>query len=354
MRTLTSLLAVAAIAAFGFTGSAMAADQTIVDGDAESGLTNWNTSGAEVQTVGSAAKIPTSNGGANFFSLGEADVANDGDTAFLDQDVSATDANAGVWGCGVEGLQGSFTVNGSVASGDDDAGVVTASFFNQLGNPIGSSSVPAFSAGDDGVFESFVIGSALVPENSADMNVELAGTDDVTNGTDDRVDVGYDDVSVTLTDCLDEFAKISGKVMSTGGQRGRWSFEGSVGILHVGGGLVFSDPFSINYKSEGFSCDFTPTDLSFDGTSALVEASYVCNGTGPTNATANAALIRLVPGTGGSEGPGKNKDRGDVCVDAIDAALDIPTVDSLCDVDGDATALKNGNVHTDEDTTNGP
>ena len=354
MKRLVTFTAAAALVAFGFGGPAMAADQVILDGDAEGGLGNWNTSGAEVQTVTSASEIPNPVSATRFFSLGEADVANDGDTAFLDQDVSATDANAGVWGCGVEGLQGSFTVNGFVASGDDDAGEVTASFFDQFGNPIGSSDVPASSAGDDGVFEAFVIGSALVPENSADMNVELAGTDDVVNGTDDRVDVGYDDVSVTLTDCLDTFAKISGKVMGGGGQRGQWSFEGSVGNLHDGGVLVFSDPFSINYKSEGFSCDFTPTNLSFEGTSALVEASYVCTGDGPTDATNDAALIRLVPGTGGSEGPGKNKDRGDVCVDANDEDLDIPFANTGCDVDTDATALKNGNVHTDEDTTDGP
>ena len=350
MRTLASLLAVAAIAAFGFSGAAMATDQTLVDADAESGLGNWNISGSEVDTVGSANEISSPHGGSFFFSLGEADVANDGDTAFLDQDVSATDANAGVWGCGVEGLQGSFTVNGFVASGDDDAGLVTASFFNPLGIFIGSSNVPAFSAGDDGVFESFVLGTNLVPENSADMNVELAGTDDVTNGTDDRVDVGYDDVSVTLTDCLDSFAKISGKVMGAGGKRGQWSFVGSVGILHDGG-LVFTDPFSITYKTLKLSCDFTPTDLSFDGSSALVEASYVCTD-GTFDTADDAALIRLVPGTGGSNGGGNVKDRGDVCVDAADDELDIGV--SPCDDDGDALALKNGNVHTDDDTTNGP
>lgn len=353
MRTLASVLAAAVIAAFGFTGAAMATDQTLVNGDAETGDTSsWDTSGAEVDAVGSANEISGPNNGSFFFSLGEADVTTDGDTAFLDQDVSATDANAGVWGCGVEGLQGSFTVNGFVASGDDDAGLVTASFVNPLGIFIGSSNVPAFSAGDDGVFESFVLGTNLVPENSADMNVELAGTDDVTNGTDDRVDVGYDDVSVTLTDCLDSFAKISGKVMGTGGTRGQFSFEGSVGIEHEGTTLVFSDPFSINYKSKGFSCDFTPTDLSFDGTSALVEASYICTAPGPTDSAVDAALIRLVPGTGGPEGTGKNKDRGDVCVDANDIDLDIGT--SPCDDDGNAVSLKNGNVHTDENTADGP
>ena len=345
MRTLASLLAVAAIAAFGFTGSAMAADQTIVDGDAESGLGNWNTSGGEVSTVAMSSTnliTPAANHSSLFFSLGEADIA-DGGTAFLDQDVSATNPLAGVWGCGVEGLQGSYTVNGLGASADSDTGLVTASFFNPLDIFIASASVPA---GDDsGDFSAFVLGTNDVPENSATMNVALTGTE---AGSDLKVDVGYDDVSVTLTGCLATFAKISGKI---GARRGSLSFEGSVGTLHDGGNLVFSDPFTINYKNLKVSCDFTPTLLTFDGSSALVEASYVCTD-GTNEAASDAALIRLVPGTGGSEGPGKNKDRGDVCVDAVGTTFDIGT--NPCGDDSDAVALKNGNVHTDDDTSNGP
>ena len=82
----------------------------------------------------------------------------------------------------------------------------------------------------------------------------------------------------------------------------------------------------------------------------MVTADYDCNeGSGFQGVD---ALIRLVPGTGGSNGGGNVKDRGDVCVDAPDDELDIG---SFCDADdGDELALKNGNVHTDEDTSDGP
>ncbi len=121
---------------------------------------------------------------------------------------------------------------------------------------------------------------------------------------------------------------------------------------------MFTNPFNITYKTLKLSCDFTPTDLSFDGSSALVEASYVCTD-GTFDTADDAALIRLVPGTGGSNGGGNVKDRGDVCVYAADDELDIGKSGSLPDPDcvsndDDALALKNGNVHTDDDTTNGP
>ena len=276
MRTLASLLAVAAIAAFGFTGAAMATDQTLVDADAESGLGNWNTSGGEVATVARSSTNlipPAANHSSLFFSLGEADVATDGDTAFLDQDVSRpAKPLAGVWGCGVEGLQGSYTVNGLGASADSDTGLVTASFFNPLDIFIASASV---AAGDNsGDFSAFVLGTNTVPENSADMKVALTGTE---AGSDLKVDVGYDDVSVTLTGCLDSFAKISGKVMGTGGQRGQFSLVGTVGIDHADGTtVVFTNPFNITYKTLKVSCNITPTALTFDSGTAVVTADYTC------------------------------------------------------------------------------
>ena len=346
MRTLATILAAAAIATFGFAGTAQAVHFALLNGDAEANLgppNNWNADAAvESVTASDSGQILVPNGGSRFFSTGEAPIAMNG-SASMDQDVNGTN---GVWGCGVEGLEGMYTVTGSAATGPDDQGQADAAFFNPLGISVGGGIIGPLTTGD-GSWAAFVIGPNTVPENSATMNVELTGT--ATNdGT--VADVGFDDVSVTLTDCLASFAKISGKVMGTGGQRGQWSFEGSVGILHDGGGLVFSDPFHINYKSERQSCDFTPTALTFDGTTAVVTADYDCNeGSGFQGVD---ALIRLVPGTGGPEGTGKNKDRGDVCVDAPDNDLDIG---SFCDVDGgNEFALKNGNVHTDENTADGP
>ena len=347
MRILPTLLAAAAIAAFGLAGTAQAAHFALLNGDAEANVgapNDWNADAAVESVTGSASgDISGPNGGDNFFSMGEADVG-DGGSASMDQDVDGTN---GVWGCGVEGLQGSYTVAGFAATGPDDEGQANAVFFNPLGISLGGANTGPLTTGD-GSWTAFGIGTNDVPENSATMNVRLTGTEE---GDDLVADVGFDDVSVTLTGCLATFAKISGKVMGGGGQRGQWSFEGSVGTLHDGDALVFSDPFHINYKTEGFSCDFTPTDLSFDGSSALVEASYVCTD-GTTDTADDAALIRLVPGTGGSNAGGSGKDRGDVCVDANDDELDIGV--SPCDDDGDAVALKNGNVHTDENTADGP
>ncbi len=346
MRTLSTLLAAAVIAAFGLAGTAQAAHFALLNGDAEANVgapDDWNADAAVESVTGSdSGEISGPNGGSNFFSTGEATIATNG-SASMDQDVDGTN---GVWGCGVEGLQGSYTVAGFAATGPDDEGQANAAFFNPLGISLGGANTGPLTTGD-GSWTAFGIGSNDVPENSATMNVELTGT--ATNdGT--VADVGFDDVSVTLTDCLATFAKISGKVMGGGSQRGQWSFEGSVGTLHDGGALVFSDPFHINYKTERQSCDFTPTALSFDGTTAVVTADYDCNeGSGFQGVD---ALIRLVPGTGGSNGGGNVKDRGDVCVDAPDDELDIG---SFCDADdGDELALKNGNVHTDEDTSDGP
>ena len=347
MRTLASLLAAAAIiAAFGLTGPAQAAHYTLLNGDAEANLgppDDWNADTAVESVTGSASgDISGPHDGNNFFSMGEANVG-DGGSASMDQDVDGTN---GVWGCGVEGLQGSYTVAGFAATGPDDEGHANAAFFNPLGISLGGANTGPLTTGD-GSWTDFVIGTNDVPENSATMNVRLTGTEE---GDDLVADVGFDDVSVTLTDCLASFAKISGKVMGTGGQRGQWSFSGTVGILHDGGGLVFTDPFHINYKTLRQSCDFTPTALSFDGTTAVVIADYDCNdGSGFQDV---GALIRLVPGTGGSNGGGNVKDRGDVCVDAPDDELDIGS--SCTADDGDELALKNGNVHTDDDTSNGP
>ncbi len=348
MRTLASLLAVAAIAACGLAGTAQAAHFALLNGDAEANVgapNDWNADAAvESVTSSDSGEIGGPNGGSNFFSTGEATIAANG-SASMDQDVDGTD---GVWGCGVEGLQGSYTVTGLAATGSADNAVrVEASFLNPLGIPLGGDfRIPATTG--NGTWAAFpAFGPLPVPENSATMNIELTGT--ATNAA-TVADVGFDNVAVALTGCLATFAKISGKVMGGGGQRGQWSFEGSLGTLHDGGGLVFSDPFHINYKTERQSCDFTPTALSFDGTTAVVTADYDCNeGSGFQGVD---ALIRLVPGTGGSNGGGNVKDRGDVCVDAPDDELDIGT--SPCDDDGDAVSLKNGNVHTDDDTSNGP
>ncbi len=63
--------------------------------------------------------------------------------------------------------------------------------------------------------------------------------------------------------------------------------------------------------------------------------------------------IRLTAGTGGSNAGGSGRNRGSVCVhDPDDTQLNIGT--SPCGDNTDVVPLKNGNVNTDDDTSNGP
>ncbi len=95
MRTLTSLLAVAAIAAFGLAGTAQAAHFALLNGDAEANVgapNDWNADAAVESVTGNATgniPVPDASGGLNFFSTGEATIAANG-SASMDQDVDGT------------------------------------------------------------------------------------------------------------------------------------------------------------------------------------------------------------------------------------------------------------------------
>ncbi len=351
MRTLASLLAVAAIAAFGLATPAMAAHPLeLLNGDAEIGLNDWDNIDAAMGAVDPNASGNIDVDGAGdtaFFSTGEANVGSGG-SAMMDQSVN-------VWGCGVEYLQGDFAVSGIFATGTgdgEDSGKVITKFFDANGNLIVSISTADLRTSGAGAWAAIVgLGTMTVPEGAADMNVKIQGTDGNASGV---ADVGFDNLDLDLTDCLKNFAKISGKTgMGSKKSRGRWSFEGSVGTLHDAP-MNLTGEIEINYKSLDQVCVFTPTAIDYPvETTADVSATYDCNA-GELTGTAE---LRLIGGTE-SDNSGKDKDRGSICVDAethdqLDIQFDGGT-DSFCDDDGETVALRNGNVHTDDDTTNGP
>ncbi len=352
MRTLASLLAVAAIAAFGLTGTAQAAHPLeLLNGNAEDGLNDWDNIDAAMGAVGTndTGNIVVDPAGvAAFFSTGEVNVGSGG-SAMMDQTVN-------VWGCGVEFLQGDFAVSGIFATGTgdgEDSGKVITKFFDAKGNLINTISTADLRTSVAGDWAAIAgLGTMTVPEGAADMNVKIQGTDGTANGV---ADVGFDNLDLDLTDCLKNFAKISGKALfsnksKNGGQNGRWSFEGSVGTLHDDP-MDLTGEIEINYKNLGQVCVFTPTAISYPlETTADVSATYDCNA-GELTGTAE---LRLIGGTE-SDNSGKDKDRGDICVDAethdqLDIQFDGGT-DSMCDDDGETVALRNGNVHVDGDTS---
>lgn len=348
MRTLATLLAAAAIAAFGLTGTAQATHPLeLLNGDAEAGLSDWDNIDAAMGAVDPNASDNIdvdSDGDAAFFSTGEVSVGSGG-SAMMDQTVN-------VWGCGVEYLQGDFAVSGIFATGTgdgEDSGKVTTKFFDANGNlitTIATASLRTSGAGDWAAITG--LGTMTVPEGAADMNVKIQGTDGNANAF---ADVGFDNLDLDLTDCLKNFAKISGKTgVGSKKSRGRWSFEGSVGTLHDAPMNLTGD-IEINYKTEGQLCVFTPTAITYPvETTADVSATYDCN----AGELTGTAVLRLIGGTE-SDNSNKDKDRGDICVDAethdqLDIQFDGGT-DSMCDDDSETVALKNGNVHVDADTS---
>ena len=345
MRLFSTFIAAAVLAlGVSFASTAQAAHSlAIQNGDAETGdTTGWDNVDSAIGAVGASGSGNITVDGAgdsNFFSTSE-DSVTDGGSAMMDQTVN-------VWGCGVEHLQGTYALTGIFATGTasgGDTAQVTVKFFNNIGNLIQTVSTADLETAVAGDWAAITgLGTTFVPEGAATMNVKITGTDAGT--TDSLADVGFDNLDANLTDCLKDFAKISGKI---GARRGQWSFEGSVGHLHDGG-MELVGSISINYKDLHQLCVFTPTDLTYpnaDDTTALVEADYNCN-EGDLTGT---AVLRLIAATGGHP-----KDRGSICVDAeADDQLDIQDgfgTDSLCDEDDDTVDLRNGNVHVDNDTS---
>lgn len=143
--------------------------------------------------------------------------------------------------------------------------------------------------------------------------------------------VHWDDVDFS-TDCVADYAKVSGKLgkgnKGNDGQNGKYSFSGAIGTLESEACELVPEPVGmlhINYKTEGFSCDFTPTapviydDLA--GTATLA-VSFLCEIVDDDDLEGTAEIV-LTQGAGGPNGNGNVKDRGMISVDADNDDLDI-------------------------------
>lgn len=316
------------------------ASHALDNGDAEDGDTTGWTADPTVDAVNSSGDIGAPNNGDSFFSTGEGDVGA-GNSAGLDQDVF-------VWGCGVEFLQASYDIDAWIASGDEDfpdSGQVITEFFDfedsSLGGDMGS---PTGDGSGDWLNDTSLTGEP-VPVDAVTMNVALVGTANADG--DDNANVGFDDVVLTLTGCLDAFAKISGRTGQNGrGNSGRVTFAGSVGTSHDDG--ESTGAILVNYRSVPDVCTFEPDgDITYDGLDeATFDATYECDST----ATGDA-FVRLISGdpTTNNKGGG-GKDRGAICIDADDDDLDIGE-DCEDNDENDPEELTHGNVWVDDDTS---
>ncbi|WP_299787335.1 hypothetical protein [uncultured Shewanella sp.] len=205
-------------------------------------------------------------------------------------------------------------------------------------NNDGSSGVPGLSVDFDGTtFSDSDTDVAGEPDGYQQMT--LAGNIPpfammakfMVSGAGDGVpaDLHWDDVEFS-TDCVYDYAKVSGKLgqgNKGNGNNGMYSFSGAIGTLEseACGAATPVGMLHINYKSEGFSCDVTPTDPvvydDFAGTATLA-VSYLCEIVDDEDLEGSAEIV-LTQGAGGAEGQGKNKDRGMISVDADDDILDI-------------------------------
>lgn len=154
-------------------------------------------------------------------------------------------------------------------------------------------------------------------------------------------DVHWDDVEFS-TDCVYDYAKVSGKLgkgnRGNDGQNGKYSFSGAIGTLEseACGDANPVGMLHINYKSAGYSCDFTPTaPIGYDeveGTATLA-VSFLCEIADDDDLVGDATIV-LTQGEGGYNGKGNTKDRGMISVDADNDDLDI-----------EAANLDKGNVN---------
>ena len=316
----------------GFTPAAIAAHSSaLVNGDAEAALgAEWSTTGGADRSTNDSGFAP--NGGSWFFS-----------TAASTTSGSFTQVVAGIWGCGVEYLQGTLSVSGFVQTlGTDDADLSTGFTDNNGNVSAGPGSANNMSVGS----WTQVNFNGLVGINAVSMSLTMTGTDN--DDAPDEANVGFDDMEISITGCLSDFAKISGKI---GHGRGSSSFEGSVGTLHDGGALV--GQISINYKGLKETCTFTHTAATYVNETEAVQLDGeidCADGDGATNEDV-ATTIYMVAATE-SNNSNKNKDRGDICVDADMDQYDINNGGTACVIgDNNPVALNNGNVWVDGDTS---
>ncbi len=332
MRKLTTFRVVIALAVFalavGFAGTAKG-DPTVenlINEGAEDGvLFPWTSDDPAAGVVVADATNPALSG-VRFFAT-DLTVITQGPVV-IDQDVVVT-------GCGVEGLDGSWTADGFVFTDSSDTGQLVVS----LDDASGASSAAKNSSGSY-IAMGPITGS--ISDEAVTATVSMIGADAGT--PDGTAFVHFDDMSFRIT-CVKDFAKISGKIRGSGGKgnegrAGQYSFAGTVGHFDDLA-MTLAGEYLINYQVLGHSCVFTPTSLMFADPSATVLASYVCD---DVDTTFGNAVMRLTQGAGGPEGTGKNKDRGSVCVDADTDALDLVGVSGVCTAEVDELDLDKGNV----------
>jgi len=158
---------------------------------------------------------------------------------------------------------------------------------------------------------------------------------------DDTVDVHWDDMAF-MTDCVADYAKVSGKAGDSSrpgkgknalgaNPRGAYSFSGALGTLEsqVCDAAEPVGMLHINYKNAGFSCDFEPIPsepIVYVDDTATLTVTYECVGDGYDGDGEDATIV-LTQGEGGPNGNGNTKDRGMISVDADDVALDIEVIE---------------------------
>ncbi len=164
--------------------------------------------------------------------------------------------------------------------------------------------------------------------------------------------VHWDDVEFS-TDCVADYAKVSGKAgvgeRGRDGRNGKYSFSGAIGTLEseVCGDANPVGMLHINYKTAGYSCDFTPeAPVAYVDDMATLDVSYVCDGDELPDDGVGDATIVLTQGAGGAEGKNKNKDRGTISVTNDDGAdLDGINIDADVDPEIHDLSLTKGNVN---------
>ncbi|HZD26678.1 MAG TPA: hypothetical protein VE631_10490 [Alphaproteobacteria bacterium] len=252
------------------------------------------------------------NSGNRVFSAFEETVTAGGQVV-ISQDVDVS-------GCGVEGLDGSFSADGFANVRRDDTGQLAVNL-------------------DDGSSASGAILDALlnplawqqlgpvtgpISADAAVATVSMTSTD---VDEDEEALLRYDDMSFRIT-CVADFAKISGTKEMHGGKGGDskdkgpvWTFGGTVGHMDDEDSSL-AGTISINYRELGpSSCEFTPTSITYTSPfSVAIEADYECTGGDKDGATGTATIALTARDASGCSGA---KDRGSVAVSADDSDLDI-------------------------------
>lgn len=269
------------------------------------------------------------NSGTRVFSAFEQPI-DPGTSVVISQDVDVS-------GCGVEGLDGSYSADGFANVRQDDTAQLSVALDD------GSSATGAVV---ESVFNPIAwqqLGPVEGPISQAATlaTVSMTATD---VDEDDEALVRYDDMTFRIT-CVADFAKISGTKEKHGGKGGGskdmgpvWAFGGTVGHMDDPADSL-AGSISINYRQLGpTSCTFTPTSVVYTGpSSVLIEADYECSGGDKDEDTGSATIAMTAKDATACPG----KDRGSVSVTADDPDLDIFGLEGET---GEENCLATGNV----------